>query len=138
MTHPPLKSFNRAQPHVQRSHLSRLSRLSWRSVVRLRAPLCLSFTALSLLLLGCEAKVGDACISSAQCGPAQLCDVTSSEGYCTLLGCEAGECPSGSTCVTFENLDTYCMATCERSSDCRDGYTCDSSLESEPFCRQAE
>lgn len=87
--------------------------------------------------LGCESKVGDPCVTSTQCAPGQLCDINSEEGYCTLRDCEEGSCPSGSICVTFENLDRYCMATCQSGDDCRDGYSCDEEVAAEPICRQA-
>lgn len=97
----------------------------------------LVFMSALLVIMGCEAQVGDPCVSSTQCAPGQLCDVNSDEGYCTQRDCEEGSCPSGSVCVTFENLDRYCMATCASGDGCRDGYLCDEEIASEPICRQA-
>jgi len=91
----------------------------------------------ALSLTACENRVGDACVSSAQCAPGQLCDNNSAEGYCTLRDCAEGDCPEGSICVTFESLDRYCMATCESGDDCREGYLCDEEVGAEPICRQA-
>ena len=90
-----------------------------------------------IVLTACEAQVGDPCVSSTQCAPGQLCDVNSAEGYCTQRDCEEGSCPEGSICVTFESLDRYCMATCEGTDDCRDGYLCDEDIAASPICRQA-
>ena len=121
--------------------------LSSRSLATLRhpytfrfTPICefkLIFMGMLLAVLGCEAQVGDPCVSSTQCAPGQLCDINSDEGYCTQRDCEEGSCPSGSVCVTFENLDRYCMATCASGDGCRDGYLCDEEIASEPICRQA-
>ena len=102
-----------------------------------RSPLCLFMMSVVgvFTFLACESEVGDPCVSSTQCAPGQLCDTASEEGYCTVRDCEEGECPSGSICVTFENLDRYCMATCASQSDCRDGYSCDTDIAAEPICR---
>ena len=89
-----------------------------------------------LCLYGCSSEVGDPCISDAQCGLGRTCDLSSFEGYCTVKSCEADSCPSGSICVTFEDQSTYCMAICQESEDCRDGYQCDMSFAAAPFCRQ--
>ena len=111
---------------------------SWKTIKgRARCSLGGAIFSALLVLGGCEAKVGDPCVSSAQCGIGQLCDINSKEGYCTQRDCEEGSCPSGSICVTFENLDRYCMATCESEGGCRDGYRCDEELADEPICRQA-
>ena len=97
----------------------------------------LIIVAVYLGLIACESQVGDACVSSTQCAPGQLCDVNSAEGYCTVRDCEEGSCPEGSVCVTFESLDRYCMATCAEADDCRDGYMCDEEVASTPVCRQS-
>ena len=93
---------------------------------------------LGLLHLSCKGDIGDECITSAQCQAGQICDLISAGGYCTVTPCEPDTCPQDSVCVTFENDDRYCMATCGSNSDCRDGYRCDLELASEPFCRQSE
>lgn len=104
---------------------------------------CTQFIYYGLILIAslgsvaCESKVGDPCVTSTQCAPGQICDIKSKEGYCTLRDCEDDICPSGSICVTFENLDRYCMATCQTTDDCRDGYMCDTEISTEPICRQA-
>jgi hypothetical protein len=79
---------------------------------------------IGLSLMGCESLVGDPCIADSQCGIGRICDLRSFEGYCTLPDCEENTCPSQSICVEFKNADTYCMATCVNSDECRDGYTC--------------
>jgi len=44
-------------------------------------------------------------------------------------GCEKGTCPEDSFCILFRPepdrlTNTYCMKSCEDSSDCRDDYLC--------------
>ena len=103
---------------------------------------------LSLLLVaiaaGCKPKIGDDCKISTDCSAAgdRLCDITAPGGYCTVYNCEPGSCPEDeSLCVEFgeqrspvdacKDLQSpspygraFCMATCGKDSDCRDGYVC--------------
>jgi hypothetical protein len=99
---------------------------------------------LATVAVGCKPKIGDDCQISTDCSAAgdRLCDITAPGGYCTVYNCEPGACPEDeSLCVLFgaersplpECKDpqapspyarTFCMATCESDSDCRDGYTC--------------
>jgi hypothetical protein len=83
--------------------------------------------------LGCAPQIGKHCGNSLDCSAqgSRICDRTQPGGYCTIMGCEQGTCPSESVCVKFrpqqERLAvTYCMATCEVGGDCRDdeGYRC--------------
>lgn len=101
--------------------------------------------ALLLTHTGCRPEIGDECISSADCSAQgdRLCDTSQPDGYCTIFGCEPDDCPDGSVCIGFGlELDpacesvsstdprwprferTFCMAACEETSDCRDGYVC--------------
>lgn len=95
--------------------------------------------------VGCRPEIGDDCVSSADCSAQgdRLCDSSQPDGYCTIFGCEPDDCPEGSVCIGFgleldpacENVSstdprwprferTFCMAACEETSDCRDGYVC--------------
>ena len=95
------------------------------------------FSTLSAcLLFACKGDIGDECVADAQCKAGQTCDLISDGGYCTMLDCREGECPENSVCVTFENNDRFCMASCQQTDDCRDGYMCDRELGPAPFCRQ--
>jgi hypothetical protein len=104
----------------------------------------LLFCALLALGGACKPKIGDDCRISTDCSAAadRLCDITAPGGYCTMFNCEPGTCPDGeSLCVEFganraaaaqcrsqqspsPYARTFCMATCESTSDCRGGYTC--------------
>ena len=106
------------------------------SSLKLKLKRCLFFLLLSTSTLSCKGDIGDECIADVQCSPGQMCDLVSTGGYCTIMACEEGECPGSSVCVTFENEDRYCMATCGGNGDCREGYRCDQELGPEPFCRQ--
>jgi hypothetical protein len=99
---------------------------------------------LATIAVGCKPKIGDDCQISTDCSAAgdRLCDITAPGGYCTVYNCEPGSCPEDeSLCVLFgaerspvaECKDpqaqspyarTFCMATCESDSDCRDDYVC--------------
>jgi len=100
--------------------------------------------ALTAVAIGCKPKIGDDCKLSTDCSAAgdRLCDITAPGGYCTVFNCEPGSCPDGeSLCVEFgaqrstvaacrddqspsPYARTFCMATCEKDSDCRGGYRC--------------
>jgi hypothetical protein len=53
--------------------------------------------------LGCGKEIGDACFSAADCSPNgdRQCDTASSEGYCTVQGCDVDTCPEEAVCVRF-------------------------------------
>jgi hypothetical protein len=44
-------------------------------------------------------------------------------GACTQ-DCASADCPTGSTCVTYEAGGAFCSAKCAVTSDCRTGYVC--------------
>ena len=101
--------------------------------------------ALAVVAVGCKPKIGDDCRISTDCSSAgdRLCDITAPGGYCTVFNCEPGTCPvDESLCVEFgaqrspvaKCIDlqspspygrAFCMATCDKNSDCRSGYTCE-------------
>lgn len=92
----------------------------------------------TLVAVGCAPAIGDECETSLDCSSqgSRQCDRTQPGGYCTIGGCERGTCPEDSVCVKFRpTLErvavTYCMASCEEDSDCRDdeGYACTSQAE---------
>ena len=63
----------------------------------------LRFTLLIALLCGCGKQIGDACIVSTDCSTAgdRICDLDSTDGYCTIQGCDYNTCPSEAVCVRF-------------------------------------
>ena len=108
--------------------------------MRLRVRLALrAASALGLLLASaaCSTDIGDECASDAECGRGRLCDRASRAGYCTVSPCAPNSCPENSVCVRFENDQTYCMALCDTSEDCRKGYSCIEEGAAAPYCRQA-
>ena len=88
------------------------------------------------MLQACSLNIGDSCVSSNQCEIGQICDLSSTGGYCTITPCTIDSCPNESVCVTFENERSYCMALCKTGEDCREGYMCDEQSAVAPFCRQ--
>lgn len=98
------------------------------------------FAILTLALAGgCGATVGDACTTSSDCGPGTCLNRSwSPGGYCTT-GCNIDNdlCPSGTTCVrgAIDGDLAGCMRSCEKNSDCRTGYICQTERESlTPVC----
>jgi hypothetical protein len=52
---------------------------------------------------GCGTEIGDECTVSRDCSADgdRTCDVTSPDGYCTVVGCDYGTCPREAVCVRF-------------------------------------
>lgn len=101
-------------------------------VYRLLLPV---FAALVCFGVSCAPQVGDACITSQECSPGQVCDTSSPRGYCTLFDCEANDCPGNSVCVDFGDVRA-CMERCDSNNECRqrDGYECRDDLGPASFC----
>lgn len=87
-----------------------------------------------------EAKIGDPCLTTLDCGPDQYCfpetrqadgQVRMKDGYCTTVGCRHGgkwRCPDGSTCYQLGSSEAVslclaagCNPAADKSQDgCRD------------------
>lgn len=114
-----------------------------------RPPLSWSLWSLAPFLLatliGCQPRIGDQCETSLNCSQSgdRICDRTQPGGYCTMFNCAPPDtkCPDDSVCVAFgaaiSDLPecskasqpsrferTFCMAPCDKDSDCRSGYSC--------------
>ena len=90
---------------------------------------------LATLAFGCKPDIGDKCTTSTDCSIAgeRLCDLTQPGGYCTIFNCEPNLCPEKSVCVAFGERTcsvqavtlrfrrTFCMKSCDKDSDCRNG-----------------
>lgn len=83
----------------------------------------------------CQPRVGDACVSSLECGSSQVCDTTAPDGYCLAYDCLEDGCPEHSVCVDFTVLSA-CMKPCDSDRDCRerDGYVCRTDIGPRAFC----
>ena len=86
---------------------------------------------LAALASACAPEIGDPCENSVDCDiqNKRTCDLTLPGGYCTISGCEKGTCPDEAVCVAFRPepdrlSNSWCMASCDDNSDCRDGYRC--------------
>jgi len=72
---------------------------------------------------------GSACWVDSDCKDG-LCWTPKEEGmpggYCVTEGCTAGSCPTGSSCVSFNDGVDRCVASCALDGDCREaeGYVC--------------
>lgn len=88
------------------------------------------------VLSGCTPEIGSSCVLSTDCSSQgdRVCDTAEPNGYCTVQGCKANECPDEAACVDFnaslpgcEYSDrspsrlsvAFCMAQCHTDSDCR-------------------
>ena len=73
----------------------------------------------AIVAAGCGKEIGDACIVSSDCSPNgdRQCDISQTEGYCTIQGCDFATCPEEAACIRFftgffENKD------CESNDQC--------------------
>jgi hypothetical protein len=71
-----------------------------------RAFMRLAFLGLALVIplaAGCGKEIGDECTFDSDCSPDgdRTCDISSTDGYCTVLGCDHDSCPDDSVCVRF-------------------------------------
>lgn len=109
---------------------------SQRLIARIVSLLATSTLAVALCLgSGCAPQTGDACITSTECGPGQVCDTTSPGGYCLEYDCVDNGCAEEAICVEFTQVSA-CMKRCDSDKDCRnrDGYVCRTDVGSVPFC----
>ncbi len=105
--------------------------------------------------LSCSPNIGDDCTLSTDCSSQgdRLCDTTQPGGYCTAASCSANSCPDDATCTEFYAAvpgclpsdrtisrvgRTFCMATCNESTDCRSGYICAHPAEAPWYARIAD
>jgi hypothetical protein len=63
-------------------------------------------------LAACGHSIGDACNTNVDCSPAgdRFCDVSSTNGYCSIDGCDVDTCPTEAVCIRFLTplLDKEC------------------------------
>ena len=115
-----------------------------RDVRKSRGIRALLLGGMLLLALGCQPQIGDDCIRDRDCSQLgdRICDTTQPGGYCTQFNCNPTNCPQDeSVCVAFGNrpssvpgcdntgrpspyVRNFCMKTCSKDDDCRDGYVC--------------
>lgn len=82
--------------------------------------------AFTLLAVGCGKEIGDACVVDVDCDPGggqRQCIDKSSEGYCTIQGCDYSTCPEEAVCVrfftgAFENKECQADADCSLDELC--------------------
>ena len=87
--------------------------------------------AVTLLLLSCSSEeapgleVGSACTEDAECGT-EWCftDPTFPGAYCSKNCSGDNACPDGATCHQYQAGIKLCMAPCNVTADCRQGYYC--------------
>ncbi|MBO4350455.1 MAG: hypothetical protein J6A01_05865 [Proteobacteria bacterium] len=95
----------------------------------------LALFIIPILLMGCEASLGDKCDTSNDCPSGMICDTDSPSGYCIVVNCEGDEeCPDNAVCVKFTSSISYCLKKCKSKSDCRSGYACRDDIGDQKFC----
>jgi hypothetical protein len=106
--------------------------------------------SIACLASACASEIGDGCDYDVDCSPNmdRNCDLGQPGGYCLIIGCGPGECPSEASCVEFTTPcpsdyassdagaaacdliepnrgRTYCMRHCNSNGDCgRKKYQC--------------
>ena len=79
----------------------------------------LTIIAICIGAPGCGHEIGDSCSISSDCSSSgdRLCDIASTNGYCTIPGCDFDTCPEEATCVRFFSVgDTN--IPCESNDEC--------------------
>jgi hypothetical protein len=100
--------------------------------MRLSLILCLG------LAVGCGKQIGDACIVSSDCSidGSRVCDRSgTSDGYCTIIGCDYATCPEEAVCVRFF-AGGFANRPCGIQADCSLDELC--TLEGQCVPRSAE
>jgi hypothetical protein len=76
-------------------------------------------------------SVGGSCVTDAACDTGlcvrQALTATTQAwlgGYCSRSCSQTNACPTGSSCLMFEDGSSLCVASCSAESDCRTGYAC--------------
>ena len=88
------------------------------------------FDRLLLLVLvltgaGCQTTIGTACVKGEDCASGQFCAANFPAGYCSQDCTDSKICPAGSACITFNGgASAACYEVCKTSADCRTGYYC--------------
>jgi hypothetical protein len=81
--------------------------------------------------------VGANCTIDADCGTGGTC-LTEADGYpggyCTVLGCSKGTCPTG-TCFSLQDGSTMCLQDCRKDADCGTDYLCPDYDACTPGCK---
>lgn len=83
------------------------------------------------VLAACAPTIGDSCDNSGNCSINldRFCDRAQPGGYCTILNCQADQCPDDAVCIRFRDDSprlsvVACMKSCSGNGDCRDDYVC--------------
>jgi hypothetical protein len=90
-------------------------------------PACLSVAIAALLAAGagCGKQIGDPCVVSSDCSlnGDRVCDSSSKEGYCTVVGCDYNTCPVEATCVRFFS-GGYTNKPCDQTTEGTTTHAC--------------
>ncbi len=86
---------------------------------------------------GASRVVGSACVVDTDCNPDGSVKCLNDGflgGYCAPIDCRTGSCPSNSECYILAGGARACLAKCESSADCRQGYACTDNGACAPSC----
>jgi hypothetical protein len=80
---------------------------------------------LCLGALGCGHEIGDSCSFSSDCSPNgdRTCDISSTNGYCTIIGCDFDTCPDEAVCIRFFAIGETNIP-CDENADCSANELC--------------
>lgn len=94
-------------------------RASMRPVLSTAVVTLLASAAL-VLGAGCGSEIGDSCAVSIDCDPSnsndRVCDLSSTGGYCTIIGCDHESCPENSVCIRFY-VASFANAPCDFATE---------------------
>jgi hypothetical protein len=67
---------------------------------------------------GCGKEIGDDCILNQDCSPDgdRVCDTASTDGYCTIQGCDHDSCPEEAVCIRFFT-GSFANLTCDPATE---------------------
>lgn len=86
--------------------------------------ICALLVTLGVLAQGCGRNIGDECAANVDCatdGRRQCIDATHGKnGYCTIEGCDATNCPEDSTCVRFYPVE-FATRSCDPAEEAKGG-----------------
>lgn len=81
----------------------------------------LSLVCVVVFAAGCGQQIGDSCIVSSDCAydGSRVCDTSpgSTDGYCTIQGCDYNTCPEEAVCVRFFS-GGFTNKPCSVQTDC--------------------
>ncbi|MCK5689481.1 S8 family serine peptidase [Myxococcota bacterium] len=81
---------------------------------------------------------GGACTSDLDCAHDGWCYTDMPDGNCLVNCGSSADCGDAAVCMSFGSSGSFCLASCMRNTDCRDGYSCSPDGSCWMSCRSSE